>query len=70
MTGRTERVMLPDEMLDEIKKMVAEHFESSDRGLMRAATLLANDGYTYEAMRPILSNAYFAGYRDGVVEAM
>lgn len=57
--------MLPDRILDEIREDVRLFFGTESLKLALAAEKLADDGYTWDAMRPILSLAYDAGVDDG-----
>lgn len=63
--------MLSYRTQNEIKRQVDMHFGDQGHGdhLYRAALTLADAGWSWEAMRDILSDAYKAGwdqgYRDG-----
>lgn len=53
--------MLSKRIIEEIKEQAFEYFGSRHAGLGKAVELLADDGYTWDSMRPILFQAYNAG---------
>lgn len=53
--------MLPDRILNEIKKQVELHFGDDNPKLIKAAHTLADAGWVWDQMRPLLSDVYNAG---------
>lgn len=57
--------MLPDYILDGIKEQAQLYFSDDNPKLMRAAEQLADAGWTWDSMRPLLALIYTAGWDKG-----
>jgi hypothetical protein len=60
--------MLPDYIFDEIKEQARLYFSDGNPKLMFAVEQLADHGWTWDAMRPVLVLIYNAGYEQAIDE--
>lgn len=53
--------MLPDRVLNEIAEQTGLHFQNYNPKLIKAAQKLLDAGWTWDEIRPLLSDVYGAG---------
>lgn len=57
--------MLPDHMREELATRVAEYFGTEDKDLREAALELQDAGWSWDAMRPLVTRIFNAGFGEG-----
>lgn len=62
--------MLPDHMREELTKQVDEYFGVEDKYLRKAALELQDDGWSWDAMRPLMISIFNAGFYEGYLKGM
>lgn len=61
--------MLPDKILKKLDRDVELYFGANHPKLKGAARQLADAGWTWDAMRPLLADVWSAGWDRGYAEA-